>query len=233
MKRSFFHPYSKPLSMVLSAIALAGVLSACGTVAHTPTLSDSEKVTTSSRPDERESVNPSTAMNHSSMGLGPADADYDLRFIDAMIPHHEGAIVMAKDVLQKSQKPELTQLATDIIKAQNQEIAQMKEWRRSWYPKASDTPMAWDDSMKHMMAMSPEDMNSMRMNMDLGKAGDGYELRFTQAMIPHHEAAVAMAEDVLQKSKRPELLKLAQNIITSQQKEIDLMKQWRKNGNGQ
>ncbi len=226
MNRSFFRHYSKALSRVLSAIALAGVLSACS----------KEAPTSSTKPTELSS--PPVAMGHVAMGhgamtLGPADADYDLRFIDAMIPHHEGAVVMAKDVLQKSQKPELKQLATDIIKAQNQEITQMKEWRRSWYPKASDTPMAWDDSMKHMMAMSPEDMNSMRMNMDLGKAGDGYQLRFVNAMIPHHEAAVAMAKDVLQKSKRPELLKLAQNIITSQQKEIDRMNQWRKNGNGQ
>ena len=45
-------------------------------------------------------------MNHS-MDLGPADADYDLRFVDAMILHHEGAIVMANDVLKKSARPEL------------------------------------------------------------------------------------------------------------------------------
>jgi uncharacterized protein (DUF305 family) len=37
-----------------------------------------------------------------------------------------------------------------------------------------------------------------------------------------------MAKDVLGKSKRPEIKKLAQDILSSQQKEIDQMKQWRK-----
>jgi uncharacterized protein (DUF305 family) len=46
------------------------------------------------------------SMNHSmEMDLGPADADYDLRFIDAMILHHQGAVVMAKEVQQKSKRP--------------------------------------------------------------------------------------------------------------------------------
>jgi uncharacterized protein (DUF305 family) len=41
-----------------------------------------------------------------------------------------------------------------------------------------------------------------------------------------------MADDVLKKSKRPELLKLAKAIIASQQAEIDQMKQWKTSGFG-
>ncbi len=40
-------------------------------------------------------------MNHN-MDVGPADANYDLRFIDSMIPHHQGALVMAQEALAKS-----------------------------------------------------------------------------------------------------------------------------------
>jgi uncharacterized protein (DUF305 family) len=47
-------------------------------------------------------------------------------------------------------------------------------------------------------------------------------------MIPHHEGAVTMAQDALKKSQRPEIKKLAQAIITSQDAEINQMKQWRK-----
>ena len=36
-------------------------------------------------------------MDHS-MDIGPADANYDLRFLDSMIPHHEGALVMSQEV---------------------------------------------------------------------------------------------------------------------------------------
>jgi len=168
------------------------------------------------------------SMNHNmAMDLGPADADYELRFIDAMTPHHQGAVEMAKEALQKSKRPEIKQLADNIIKAQNKEIEQMKQWRKGWYPKAGDKPMAYHAQMGHMMEMSPEQMKAMMMSMDLGAADDKFDLRFINAMIPHHEGALVMAQDALSKAKRSEIKQLSQDILTSQQKEIDQMKQWR------
>ncbi len=172
-------------------------------------------------------------MDHGSMGgmsmdLGPADANLDLRFIDAMTPHHEGAVVMAKEAQQKSKRPEIQKLAADIIQAQDTEIAQMKQWRKAWYPKASDTPMAHNAQMGHMMAMSPEQKQGMMMTQDLGAADANFDLRFIDAMIPHHEGAVTMAKEVLGKTKRPEISQMANAIVTSQQAEISQMKQWRK-----
>jgi uncharacterized protein (DUF305 family) len=170
----------------------------------------------------------SSGMNHSmDMDLGPADADYDLRFIDAMTPHHQGAVEMAKEAQQKSKRPEIKQLADNIIKAQNKEIEQMKQWRKGWYPKAGDKPMAYHAQMGHMMEMSPEQMKAMMMNTDLGAADADFDKRFIDAMMPHHEGALTMGKDALSKSKRPEIKQLAKDILTSQQKEIDQMKQWR------
>jgi len=145
-----------------------------------------------------------------------------------MIPHHEGAVVMAKDLAQKTKRPELQKLAKDVIEVQTQEIAQMRQWRKHWYPKAPNTPMAWHAEMNHSMAMSLDQMKSMRMDMDLGKADAEYNLRFMQAMVSHHQAAVTMAQDMAQKTKRPELQKLAKEIIASQQTEINQMQQWQK-----
>jgi len=65
--------------------------------------------------------------------LGQADAEYDHRFIDMMIPHHEAALIMAKDAQQKAQHPEMKKLADDIIAAQQREIDLMKKWRDEWY----------------------------------------------------------------------------------------------------
>ena len=170
----------------------------------------------------------SHGMSHSSMDLGVADADYDLRFIDGMTPHHQGAIAMAEDVLKNSQRPELKKLAKEIIQAQQKEIAQMAEWRKAWYPNAGEKLMMWHAESNHMMAMTPEFRRNMMMSVDLGRADDKFDLRFLDAMIPHHEGALVMAKDAIAKSKRPEIQKMAQEILSSQQAEIDQMKQLRK-----
>ncbi len=58
---------------------------------------------------------------------------FDKAFIDGMIPHHEGAITMAKAMLPATQRPEIKDLANQIITAQEGEISQMQEWRAAWY----------------------------------------------------------------------------------------------------
>lgn len=184
---------------------------------------------TATNANDKQMMNHGSDMNHSmAMDLGPADANLDLRFIDAMIPHHQGAVQMAKEAQQKSKRPEIKKLADNIIKSQNQEITQMKQWRKAWYPKAGDKPMAYDSQMGHMMEMSSDQMKTMMMSQDLGAADAEFDLRFINAMIPHHEGAVIMAKDVLSKSKRPEIKQLAQQIIKAQNTEIKEMQQWRK-----
>ena len=65
--------------------------------------------------------------------LGESDPEYDKRFIDLMIPHHEGAVLMAKHALKHSTHPEIKQMATKAIKEQQKEIEQLKQWRKTWY----------------------------------------------------------------------------------------------------
>ncbi|MEH2313482.1 MAG: DUF305 domain-containing protein [Nostoc sp.] len=209
------------LALTLTTIASAGgLITACSNTAS-QNQSQAPNATVTNVSDKQ--------MNHSmAMDLGPADANFDLRFIDAMIPHHQGAVEMAKEAQQKSKRPEIKKLADNIIKSQDQEITQMKQWRQAWYPKAGDKPMAYDSQMGHMMEMSSDQTKAMMMSQDLGAADAEFDLRFINAMIPHHEGAVTMAKDVLGKSKRPEIKQLGQEIIKAQNTEIKQMQQWRK-----
>ncbi len=58
---------------------------------------------------------------------------FDRGFIDMMLPHHQGAIRMARVELARGKNPKLKALAQEIIAAQSREIGQMSSWRRGWY----------------------------------------------------------------------------------------------------
>lgn len=58
---------------------------------------------------------------------------FDKEFIEQMIPHHQMAVMMAQMLKNSTARPEMKQLADDIITAQNTEIEQMRGWYSQWY----------------------------------------------------------------------------------------------------
>jgi uncharacterized protein (DUF305 family) len=185
------------------------------------------------------------------MGTGDMAAmmgQFDLMFIDMMIPHHASAVAMAQVALSRAEHPEIRTLAEDIIASQSAEIEQMRLWRDQWYPDAPAMPMM---PMEQMMAMMGEMMGDMPggmmgtpgalpgpggmgMMMDMGQeianlcaTTEGFDLPFIEAMIPHHQSAIMMAQVTLERAEHPELKSLAQAIIGAQQREIDQMQTWR------
>lgn len=215
--------------MAVAIAAFSSGLTACSAQNQTNSQPQTSSPTAASAGSSSMNHGNMNGMIHSmNMDLGAADAEFDLRFVDAMTPHHQGAVVMAKEAQQKSKRSEIQKLAADIIQSQNQEINQMQQWRQAWYPQTSKEAIAYNAQMGHSMPMTPEQKSSMMMTMDLGAADTQFDLRFINAMIPHHQGAVTMAQDALNKSKRPEIQKLANNIIASQKVEISQMEQWRK-----
>lgn len=77
--------------------------------------------------DSRE-INRFTKIN-----LGEGDQNFDLRFLNAFIIHHEEAIATSKELLGKSSNTQTIQLANDVIKLLSDNLILLKEWRLNWY----------------------------------------------------------------------------------------------------
>ena len=71
-------------------------------------------------------------------------------------------------------------------------------------------------------------MDKMHMAMGAVKASGDTDVDFVRLMLPHHQAAIDMAKTQLQYGKDPQMRRLAQEIITDQQSEIELMQRWLK-----
>jgi len=71
-------------------------------------------------------------------------------------------------------------------------------------------------------------MDRMHMAMGAIKRSGNSDVDFVRLMLPHHQAAIDMAKTELLHGKDPRMRRLAQEIITDQQSEIELMQRWLK-----
>ncbi len=162
-------------------------------------------------------------MDHGSGGMASGmlmkNGKYsDERFIDAMVPHHEGAVDMARVALKNAEHPEIEQLAGNIIATQRAEIRELESIKQEQFgtsrvPKKTSTGQ----------------MESMGMMVDPQSLADEnpFDKAFIDNMIPHHQSAISMAEAAHEKSDNPRIKELATNILGAQRHEISQMKRWR------
>lgn len=93
---------------------------------------DMEKVMDHMMGDDEDDAMNMSMNDMSEMLKGKTGDDFDKAFLEGMIPHHQGAIDMAKEVLKSAKHAELRELATGIITAQQAEIDMMNKWLKDW-----------------------------------------------------------------------------------------------------
>ena len=163
--------------------------------------------------------------DRSSAGSAAFD-DADVEFLQGMVPHHSQAVAMAELVPDRTDRPELNELAETIISTQNEEIEQMNTLLSDAGAEPVEGGMDHGGMTEGGMTMSGM-MDDQQMQ-DLESAeGQDFELMFLDMMTAHHQGAIEAAEQVLDGGENPEVADLAEQIIQAQQAEIEQMATWK------
>ena len=154
----------------------------------------------------------------------PGDGSAEAGFVRDMSVHHAQAVEMAEIVRDKTGSEEVRLMAADMALTQQGQIGRMQGWLDSWNLPATGTEpaMSWmgHPTEGRMPGMaSPEEIERLQ-NAPPAEA----DKMFFRLMITHHQAAVPMAEAVMERTNRPEVENLAQAIAASQKGEIQVMK---------
>ncbi len=153
----------------------------------------------------------------------PGEDSPEVGFARDMMMHHAQAVDMATLLRDRTEDPEMRQLALDILLTQQAQIGQMQGWLAVWqYPIANTDPaMKWMgmSGIDFMPGMATQEQLGQLRNL-LGIEADGL---FLQLMIAHHRGGVFMGEAALEKVKSPEVRVLAQSIVNAQVSEIAAM----------
>lgn len=132
--------------------------------------------------------------------------EFEVAYINQIIPHHQGALEMAQAVVDRAPNPEVREAAARIIEDQEREIGELTAFLRDAYGQevSPDERMAMDPSMNDQMETADPAMA---------------EQMFLLGMREHHESAVQMGEIVLQKAQSQPLLDQARTMVDSQRAE--------------
>ena len=189
-----------PTIAILLSATLTATVAACGSDGSATT-SDPVAVTASSSSAPEE------------VTLNAADVE----FAQGMIAHHEQAIEMAEIALDPATgaSAEVVDLATRIQAAQDPEVELMTGWLS-----AAGEPVAMDTSDGHDMSSMDGMMTADQMDEMAAMTGADFDQMWLEMMIAHHEGAISQSETVKADGSNPDVLLLADQIITAQQAEI-------------
>jgi uncharacterized protein (DUF305 family) len=141
------------------------------------------------------------------MDLGRPDRTLDLRYINAMIAHHRGAMLLATQASTQTQRQEMKDLSAMILQNEPKAISELYAWKKDWY---GDTRQVKDPIVSN-----------------LGTYDEKFDLRFLNALIAHHEAGLIMTKEIKTKSSRTEILNNADGVDTFLTTTLKQFKDWR------
>jgi uncharacterized protein (DUF305 family) len=154
----------------------------------------------------------------------PGNDSAEAGFARDMMVHHAQAVQMAEIVRDKTHNDDVRILASDIALTQQAQIGIMQGWLQAWGLSISGT----EPAMSWMGHPTSGPMPGMATPQEIDRLSEAVpeeaDVLFLRLMIAHHQAAIPMAEAVLEKTDRPEVRTLAQSIQTSQRAEIENMK---------
>jgi uncharacterized protein (DUF305 family) len=147
----------------------------------------------------------------------------DARFMQDMIPHHHQAMQMAALVAERTNRPEIVDVAGRINASQQDEIEFMQQWLRERGERVPDPTAHHAMHTEHRMAgmASPEQMAELA-----ASEATAFDRLFLQLMITHHEGAVTMVEELLKQPGSafdPVLFEFTSSITNDQSTEIERM----------
>jgi uncharacterized protein (DUF305 family) len=141
---------------------------------------------------------------------------FERHFLMTMIPHHQMAVDMAKDCVQKATHEELKTLCRTIASNQEKESGTMRSWLGSWYG-GQPAPEPMPGMMKKHQGM---------MAVVKALTGAQYETRFMNEMSMHHRQALKDSKQCVDRASHAELKEFCTKMTADQQKEIDQMHTW-------
>jgi len=139
----------------------------------------------------------------------------DVRYIDAIVPHHQRAIQMAQMELDKGTRADIKTMAQSMKDAQTQEVALLQSARQA-LTGDSEVPAPPDDP--HM----DRDMQAMQ-----SATGAQVDEMFLDDMIPHHAEGISIAHRALPNLQRADVRDNAKSVVRNQAREIGEMEAMR------
>ena len=119
----------------------------------------------------------------------------DVRFMQDMIPHHHQALVMSRWAPDRTNNPEILDLAGRINSSQADEIKFMQKW-------LAERGEAVPDPTAHRAMHTHHDMAGMATPEQMAQletaTATEFDRLFLQLMIPHHDGAIKMVDELLE-----------------------------------